>query len=33
MQLAGEMAIFFESTQEILRFINAMEDENENRSN
>ena len=33
MQLAGEKAIFFESTQEILRFINAMEDENENRSN
>lgn len=33
MQLAGEKAIFFESTQELLRFINAMEDENENRSN
>lgn len=33
MQLAGEKAIFFESVQELLRFINAMEDENENRSN
>lgn len=33
MQLAGEKAFFFESTQELLRFINAMEDENENRSN
>lgn len=32
-QLAGEKAIFFESTQELLRFINTMEDENENRSN
>lgn len=33
MQLAGEKAIFFESAQELLSFINAMEDENENRSN
>lgn len=33
MQLAGEKAIFFESAQELLNFINAMEDENENRSN
>ena len=33
MQLAGEKAIFFESAQELLRFINAMEDKNENRSN
>lgn len=33
MQLVGEKAIFFESVQELLRFINAMEDENENRSN
>lgn len=33
MQFAGEKAIFFESTQELLRFVNAMEDENENRSN
>lgn len=33
MQLAGEKAIFFESSQELLNFINAMEDENENRSN
>lgn len=33
MQLAGEKAIFFESLQELLNFINAMEDENENRSN
>lgn len=33
MQLAGEKAIFFESAQELLSFINAMEDKNENRSN
>lgn len=33
MQLAGEKAIFFESAQELLSFINAMEDQNENRSN
>ena len=32
MQLAGEKAIFFESAQELLSFINAMEDKNENRS-
>lgn len=33
LQLAGEKAIFFESIQELFRFINVMEDENENRSN
>lgn len=33
MQLAGEKAIFFESAQELLSFINVMEDKNENRSN
>lgn len=33
MQLAGEKANIFESVQELLSFINAMEDENENRSN
>lgn len=33
MQLAGEKANFFESAQELLSFINAMEDKNENRSN
>ncbi len=33
LQLAGKKAIFFESTQELLRFINVMEDEDENRSN
>lgn len=33
MQLAGEKAIFFELAQELLSFINAMEDKNENRSN
>ena len=33
MQLAGEKAIFFESAQELLSFINAMEDKNDNRSN
>lgn len=33
MQLAGEKAIFFESAQELLSFINAMGDKNENRSN
>lgn len=33
MQLAGEKAIFFESAQELLSFINVMEDENENRGN
>lgn len=32
MQLSGEKAIFFESTQELLRFVNAVEGENENRS-
>lgn len=32
MQLAGEKAIFFESAQELLSFINAMEDKNENRN-
>ena len=32
MQLAGEKAIFFESAQELLSFINAMEYKNENRS-